>query len=71
MPKIKTADSVLVSHPEEGIQGPVFHELSDDPLWGGTSDHSLQLQHVGVVKLPEDPRLTEEHPPLSVRCPPA
>lgn len=62
---------VLLSHPEEGVQGPVLHELSDDPLWGATSDHALQLQHIGVVKLSQDPCFTEEHPPLSVGRPPA
>lgn len=62
---------MLWSHPEEGVQGPVLHELSDDPLWGGTSDHTLQLQYVGVVKLSHDPCFTEEHALLSVRRPPA
>ncbi len=70
MLQIKAVDSVL-SNPEEGVQGPVFHELSDDPLWGGSSDHSLQLQYIWVVKLSQDPCFTEKHPPLSVRRPPA
>lgn len=60
-----------LSHPEERVQGPVLHELSDDPLWGGMSGHALQLQYVWVVKLSHDPRFTEEYPPLSVgRAPP-
>ncbi len=62
---------MLLSHPEEGVQGPVLHELSDDPLRGGSSDHALQLQDVWVVKLSQDTCFTEEHPPLSVGCPPA
>lgn len=32
---------VVFPHPEEGIQGPVLHELSDDPLWRGTGDNTL------------------------------
>lgn len=60
-----------LSHPEEGVQRPVLHELSDDPLWRGSSDHALQLEYVGVVKLSQDACLTEKHPPLSVGRPPA
>lgn len=71
LPKIKIADSMLLSHPEKGVQGPILHELSDDPLWGATSDHALQLQYIGMVKLSQDPCFTEEHPFLSVGCPPA
>lgn len=59
------------SHPEEGVQWPVFHKLSDDPLRRAASDHTLQLQHVRVVKLAQDPGFTEEHPPLPVGRPPA
>lgn len=35
------------------------------------SDNAFQLQHVGVVKLAQDPCFTQEHPPLPVRRPPA
>lgn len=71
VPKMEIVDRELLSHPEEAVQGTVLHELSDDPLWGATSDHTLQLQYVWVVKLSQDPCFTEEHPLLSVRCPPA
>lgn len=57
---------LFLSHPEESVQGPVLHELCDDPLRGAASDHALQLQHVGVVELAQHPGLAEEHPPLSV-----
>lgn len=58
-------------HPKEAIEGSVLHELGDDPLRRRTSNNALQLQHVGMIKLPQDPRFTEEHAPLSVRRPPA
>lgn len=71
LPKMEIVKSLLLSHPEKGVQGPILHELSDDPLWGVTSNHALQLQYVGMVKLSQDPCFTEEHPLLSVGRPPA
>lgn len=68
---METVKSLSVSHPEKGIQRSILHKFSDDPLWGATSNDSLQFQHVGVVKLSQNPCLTEEHPLLSVRRPPA
>lgn len=62
---------VLLSDPKKRVQRPVLHELSDDPLWGGGGNHALQLQDIGVVKLPQNSRFTQKHPLLSVRSPPA
>lgn len=59
------------THPEESVQRAVLHEFCDDPLWRGVRHHPLQLQHIGVVKLSEHPRLTQEHGPLPVRHAPA
>lgn len=71
LPKMEIVKSLWLSHPEKGVQRPILHELSDDPLWGVTSNHALQLQYVGMVKLSQDPCFTEEHPLLSVGRPPA
>lgn len=62
---------VLLSDPKKRVQRPVFHELGDDPLWGGAGNHPLQLQDVGVVKLPQNSRFTQKHPLLSVGSTPA
>lgn len=61
----------VVSDPKERVQRPVLHELGDDPLWGAAGNHALQLQDVGVVKLPQNSRFTQKHPLLSVGSPPA
>lgn len=61
----------MLVYPEEAIEGSVLHELRDDPLWGRSGHDTLQLQHIGMIELSQDPRFTEEHPPLPVRGPPA
>lgn len=61
----------MFSHPEETIQWSVLHKLCDDPLRRSPRDNPLQLQHIGMIKLSQDPRFTEKHALLSVRRPPA
>lgn len=46
------------SYPEEGVQGAVLHELSEDHDWPTFGDHALQPDYIGVVKLTHDGGLT-------------
>lgn len=55
------------SYPEEGVQSTVLHELGENHDWPTFSDHALQSDYVGVVKLAHDGGLTEEVPPLPLR----
>lgn len=54
-------------YPQEGVQGAVLHELSDDHHRRALGDNTLQVDDVGVVKLAHDGGLTQELPPLPLR----
>lgn len=51
-------------YPEEGVQGAVLHELSDDHHRGALGDNTLQVDDVGVVELAHDGGLAQEVPAL-------
>lgn len=51
-------------YPEEGVQGAVLHELSDDHHGRALGDNTLQVNDVGVVELAHDGGLTQEVPAL-------
>ena len=51
-------------YPEEGVQGAVFHELSDDHHRCALGDHALQVDDVGMVELAHDGGLAQKVPAL-------
>lgn len=55
------------TNPEEGVQGAVLHELSDDHHGAALGHHPLQVDDVGMVKLTHNRRLAQEVPPLPLR----
>lgn len=57
-------------YPEEGIEGSILHELSNDHHRAALGHHPLQMDDVGMVELAHDRRLTQEVPSLafSVAC---
>lgn len=51
-------------YPEEGIQWSILHELCDNHDWSALGDHPLQVDDIGMLKLPHDAGLAQELPPL-------
>lgn len=54
-------------YPEEGIQWSILHELCDNHDWSVLGDHTLQMDDIGMFKLPHDAGLAQELPPLFIR----
>lgn len=52
-------------YPEEGVQGSVLHEFSDDHHRAAFGHNPFQVDDVWMVKLAHDGRLTQEVPPLT------
>lgn len=52
------------SYPEEGVQGTVLHEFSDDHDRCALGDNPFQVDDIGVVELAHDGCLTQEVPAL-------
>lgn len=55
------------AHPQEGVQGAVLHELSEDHDGHTVGDHTLQADDVGVLELAHDGGLAQELAPLALR----
>lgn len=51
-------------YPEEGVQGAILHELSDDHHRRALGDNTLQVDDIGMVELAHDGGLTQEVPAL-------
>lgn len=54
----------IKTHPKEGVQRAILHELSDDHNRAAFCHHALQVDDVGVIKLTHDTGFTQEVPPL-------
>lgn len=54
----------IKTHPKEGIQRAILHELSDYHNGAAFCHHALQVDDVGVIKLTHDAGFTQEVPPL-------
>lgn len=54
----------IKTHPKEGVQRSILHELSDDHNGAAFCHHPLQVDDVGVIKLTHDAGFTQEVPPL-------
>ena len=52
-------------YPEEGVEGSILHELSDDHHRTTLGHYTLQVDDIRVVKLAHDGCLTQEVPPLA------
>lgn len=47
-------------YPEEGIQWSILHEFCDNHDWSAFGDHALQVDDIGMLKLPHDAGLAQE-----------
>lgn len=56
-------------YPEEGVQGTVLHELSDDHDRCALGDNAFQVDDIGVVELAHDGCFTQEVPTLLLCVP--
>lgn len=61
---------IFLSHPQEGVKGPILHELGDDHDRDTVGDDTVEADDVGVLKLAHDAGLAEEFAALLLRVAP-
>lgn len=65
--QLASTSTSSATHPEEGVQRSILHELRDDHDGPALGDHALETDDIRVVKLAHDAGLRQEVPPLLLR----